>query len=823
MKQSKTSSLLWPLCALLLVGSLGSLISAPTQPGVAKEGKSADPDTLFNCTWSSAANYPITVLDNAVTSVGGNIYSFAGVSTAIIATSFRFDGTTWTPIAPLPVALEYPAAVNDGTNIYILGGSNGAGVSQTTLYRYNVATNTYTTLAPFTTATWNHAAAYLNGKIYKFAGSNNTVSTNVLEIYDIASNTWSAGAPYPLAISFVSAFVQGNFIYAAGGIQSLGSVESLKTYRYDPATNTWDDAAIADLPATRFGAASSVYKTDGTLAGGFSGGVMQNTAISWDTASNTWQNAGTMVGERARMNGAVLGNSFYVIGGRSNASPAFIGTNSNQRLLCVDGPGIGSGGASIISAGANGTLDPGEVVTVSLGLRNIGGPGVVCTTASLTGTLQASGGVTSPPAPVNYGVVCSGSGPTFRNFTFTVDPALGCGNTVTASLVVTDGAINYGTFTYSFVTGNLGTPTPVENFDGVVAPALPAGWTPTASGSGTLPTTSTLFPDTAPNDVYLSEAALQGLSEVTSAPIAVPSGVSSVSFRNLFNTEADFDGLVLEISINGGAFSDIITAGGSFLSGGYNSHIGPDPGFNPLENRDAWTGLSGGTPTAPTYITSIVRLPAAAAGQSIRLKWRQGSDNSVIPATGIPGSRIDTIRLASSSCNTTAPVPVSAVSRKIHGGAGAFNVNLPLVPLTGAVGIEPRNTGGVYQMVVTFANPVTVGGASVTTGAGSANASVAGNVVTIDLTGVTNLQRLGVTLSSVNDGTNLGSIMVPMGVVVGDTNGDGNVNSADALQTRSRSGQTTDAVNFRSDVNIDGTVSGGDTIVVRGRSGNSLP
>ena len=39
-------------------------------------------------------------------------------------------------------------------------------------------------------------------------------------------------------------------------------------------------------------------------------------------------------------------------------------------------------------------------------------------------------------------------------------------------------------------------------------------------------------------------------------------------------------------------------------------------------------------------------------------------------------------------------------------------------------------------------------------GTGSATFSVASNVVTINLTGVTNAQRLGVTLSSVNDGAN---------------------------------------------------------------------
>ena len=62
-----------------------------------------------------------------------------------------------------------------------------------------------------------------------------------------------------------------------------------------------------------------------------------------------------------------------------------------------------------------------------------------------------------------------------------------------------------------------------------------------------------------------------------------------------------------------------------------------------------------------------------------------------------------------------------------------------------------------------------------------------------------------------------------MGVLVGDTNGDGFVNAGDSLQTRNRSGQTTDATNFRSDVNTDGTVNSGDTAAVRARSGTSLP
>ena len=46
---------------------------------------------------------------------------------------------------------------------------------------------------------------------------------------------------------------------------------------------------------------------------------------------------------------------------------------------------LASGGSMIISAGGNGVLDPGETVTVSLGVQNGGEPSVVCTTAVYDG------------------------------------------------------------------------------------------------------------------------------------------------------------------------------------------------------------------------------------------------------------------------------------------------------------------------------------------------------------------------------------------------------------------------------------------------------
>ena len=97
--------------------------------------------------------------------------------------------------------------------------------------------------------------------------------------------------------------------------------------------------------------------------------------------------------------------------------------------------------------------------------------------------------------------------------------------------------------------------------------------------------------------------------------------------------------------------------------------------------------------------------------------------------------------------------------------------------------------------------------------------------MTVGLTGVADVQTITLTLSNVTDifAQVLPDTALSVGFLIGDTNGDRFVNAGDTTQTRSRSGQTTTATNFRSDVNVDGFINTGDTTIVRGRSGNSLP
>ena len=143
----------------------------------------------------------------------------------------------------------------------------------------------------------------------------------------------------------------------------------------------------------------------------------------------------------------------------------------------------------------------------------------------------------------------------------------------------------------------------------------------------------------------------------------------------------------------------------------------------------------------------------------------------------------------------TPPPPLSVISRKIHGAAGTFDINLPL---TGSPGVECRSDGatGDYQLVITFATTVTVNGtvqARVTSGVGDVGTGGVPNGGVgqcqrrgrdCSLTNVANVQTIGITLFDVHQGAHAADMAVQMSVLVGDTTRNRIVNSADIGETK---------------------------------------
>jgi hypothetical protein len=280
---------------------------------------------------------------------------------------------------------------------------------------------------------------------------------------------------------------------------------------------------------------------------------------------------------------------------------------------------------------ANNAVDPGETVTMTFALGNIGS----ANTSNLVVSLLAGGGVSAPSGAQSYGILASGTAAS-RPFTFTANG--GCGANLTPTLQLQDGTANLGTVSFNLSLGQALTDF-AQDFDGVVAPALPGGWT---SSPGTAWTTATAERDTAPNAVFATDP--DGVSDkrLTSPTFTLSSTNAALIFRHKYDLAYDswygvFSAGVLEISINGGVFTDILAAGGSFLANGYTDPIYDSS--NPLAGREGWSGKSDG------FVTTSVSLPSAAAGKAIQLRWRLGSSDW----HGATGWRVDTISVLNGS------------------------------------------------------------------------------------------------------------------------------------------------------------------------------
>jgi hypothetical protein len=187
--------------------------------------------------------------------------------------------------------------------------------------------------------------------------------------------------------------------------------------------------------------------------------------------------------------------------------------------------------------------------------------------------------------------------------------------------------------------------------------------------------------------------------------------------------------------------------------------------------------------------------------------------------------------------NTPLPVQlIKVASRMMHGTAGAFDINLAL---TGTPGIECRSGGatGDYMLVFTFVSSLTNVGAVSASATGNGPAPGATGMIDstdahrylVNLSNVPNAQYTTVSLTNVTDslGNFSSGVSITMGVLLGDVNGDGQVDSADLIKVKQQTLQPVNdnpgTSNFREDVNTDGNIDSSDLIIVKRQTLTGLP
>jgi predicted outer membrane repeat protein len=315
--------------------------------------------------------------------------------------------------------------------------------------------------------------------------------------------------------------------------------------------------------------------------------------------------------------------------------------------------------------------------------------------------------------------------------------------------------------------------------------------------------------------IYLSEST-SGTTVLQIANTILESGIGvNIAIE-------DFSGGTSVVTSLGNSLSDD-EAGGDLTTGpgGFLNHAGDVRNTDALLDPAGLQNNGGPTQTIALQATS----PAINAGNNANAP---GQDQRYYLRSGI--SDIGAFEYGGLLA------PAASGATKPHGAAGSFAVNFPL---TGTVGIESRSGGATndHSLVETFATPVAVNGnpqAQVTTGTGQVGSGgvpnggvvsidATGTIVTVPLTNVSNAQQIAVTLFSVNDGTHTNNVVIPMAVLIGDTNADRFVDAVDTAQTKSKAGQGVNATNFREDINTDGFLDAVDTSFVKSKSGTALP
>lgn len=170
----------------------------------------------------------------------------------------------------------------------------------------------------------------------------------------------------------------------------------------------------------------------------------------------------------------------------------------------------------------------------------------------------------------------------------------------------------------------------------------------------------------------------------------------------------------------------------------------------------------------------------------------------------------------------------AAQSRKTHSsGAGDRDVSIDIAKaFTDAVTVEPRALGSGHRLVFQFDSPITSTGNLIAIDdtlmpIAGATALPSGNTVIVTLPAVADNARVLATLSEVN-GTGGYTASAALGFKLGDTDGNGAINTPDVSRAKARSGQgvaaSPDALQAAVDFNGSGAITAADISAVKARA-----
>jgi hypothetical protein len=795
--------------------------------------------------WTAAATYPTTIARYGFAQVGQDLYVISGVSNgAIVNTVNRYNATTnvWSPLAPIPVGSEAPAAAYFNGKIYVADGLGGGNLIRI----YNIATNTWSNgpPRPGVTSSFGAGAGAFNGNVYVIGGGSGPSTT--LSIYNIAGNSWSAGPAAPSAYRLGGYTQVGRFLYLVGSFPASGTTNSNVSMRLDMATNSWSIGPVFAARRADFGlaaAGSSLFAIggDSNTGGFFDPSVRVDELLdttTWPVGSWTALLSDDQLPSPRQANQAGFLSSGRASGeiwstGGIGAGNVYLNQHLYLRLGCLNyafKSGIGQ-----IVPGATDTGNHCDDCTTPITLpfpATFHGTTFTTANVSSNGNIEFVSNAASqsnsmlPNSSFNWaifpfwddlltnvagkGIFTSVQGFAPRrvfNIEWRTAQFNGPGTT-NFELRLFENSPNleviYGATTGTF-TGTIGLQrdtgslfTQVRNNTNVLPSGtrttFAPGCCPPITFNGTLGSNSITYPGSSgvQTDRVLRLGEISVCGSMKNFPGTAPGSYTYDQYS--FTNDGPATCMTFSVTRQCAGSSQFIFPVaylGSFDPANISTNYLGDPGVRP----DPYAAFSVDVPENSTVVLVVSEIDPGV-----------GCDSYIVTVTGL-----------------TCPFElVAAASRKMQ-GAMSFDINLPL---TGSPGVECRSGAAGHTLVFTFTNSVVSGSASVTGGVGTAGAaSFSGNTMTVPLSGVMDQQKITVTLNGVTDVFTqvLPATSVSMNVLLGDTTANKTVNASDISQVKAQSGAVANAANFRTDTNVSGTINASDVSQVKANSGHGVP
>jgi uncharacterized protein (TIGR03437 family) len=281
------------------------------------------------------------VMAAAAAPLGATLYVFGGLSgSAATARGLAYAPAqnAWTAVPDMPRAVTQHCAAAAGTRLYVAGGRERTDSAPlATVSAYDPAARTWSSVAPLPEPVAGAACASLDGRLYVFGGwtAARTVSDSVWS-FNPATGQWAVAGRIPTPLAGSAVAVAGREIVVVNGTED-GRTASSKVYAFSPDSGTWRRAA--DTMRGLYGATATYLDNRVLVAGGrtsvggpldISAAIFQSQQIQALIPSGGWYGGLSPKIIVADAAGAVIGDTWYVVGGDTSAAASGVPTDVVQ-------------------------------------------------------------------------------------------------------------------------------------------------------------------------------------------------------------------------------------------------------------------------------------------------------------------------------------------------------------------------------------------------------------------------------------------------------------------------------------------------------------